>query len=113
MAHSWQDPPPTAPADPLTELPSSASADLPFLQGLIYQLQLALTPLRPDESFRAQLHRDLLIAAREQQIAAGQRRRRRLTSPWALLAAGIASAVSVAVGIITYVIWHRTRTATG
>ncbi len=113
MAHSRPDSPPPASVNPLTELPSSAAIDMASLLHLIYQLQQALTPQRPSESFRIQLGRDLLIAAREQQSAAGERRRRRLTSPWTLLAAGIASAVSVVVGIITYVIWHRTRAATG
>lgn len=104
---------PVVPAGHLMDLPSRSSDDVVLLARLIYLLQQALIPVKPGEPFRAQLRHDLMVMAHERQALALQRRQRRLTSPWALLAAGIASTVSVVVGIITYVIWHRTRTATG
>lgn len=79
------------------------------LARLVELLQQVLVPVQPDPAFRARLHRDLVTAGREQ--AAARRTRRRWTSPWALAAAGIASAVSVAIGIVTYILWHRTHTA--
>lgn len=111
MAQSRQDMPHTIPASHLMDLPSGVDDDVALLARLIYQLQQALIPVSPAESFRANLRHDLLMAAHEQQRQNSQTRRR-LTSPWALLAAGVASAVSVVVGIITYVVWHRTRTVT-
>ncbi|MCS6845501.1 MAG: hypothetical protein NZ528_14470 [Caldilineales bacterium] len=90
------------------------SADQPLeLTWLVDLLREVLVPVRPDPAFRARLHQELVAAAHQQQAVEEGRARRRLTSPWALLAAGIASAVSVAVGIITYILWHRARTAAG
>lgn len=93
---------------------SRSSADQPTdLAWLVDLLREVLVPVWPDPAFRANLRQDLVAAAYEQRAAEQGRVRRRLTSPWALLAAGIASVVSVAVGIVTYIVWHRTRTAAG
>lgn len=91
---------------------SHSSADQPSdLTWLVDLLREVLVPVWPDPAFRANLRQELVAAAYEQQAREQGRLRGRLTSPWALLAAGIASVVSVAVGIITYIVWHRTRTA--
>lgn len=110
MAQPWQDTPQTLPASHLLDFPSSSSDDVALLARLIYLLQQVLIPVSPAESFRANLRHDLMVAAYERQAPAVKRPRRRLTNPWAWLAAGIASTVSVVVGIVTYVIWHRIRT---
>lgn len=84
-----------------------------FIQ-LIDLLHEVLVPVGPSEAFRAALGRELVVAAREHQEAIALRQgKRRLASPWALIAAAAASAVSVVVGIITFIIWHRTRPAAG
>jgi hypothetical protein len=110
MAQPWQDTPQSPPASHLLDLPSGSSDDVALLARLIYLLQQVLTPVSPTEPFRAKLRHDLLVAAHERQALAAKQPRRQLTNPWAWLAAGIASTVSVVVGIVTYVIWHRIRT---
>jgi hypothetical protein len=84
-------------------------ADFVHLVDLLHEV---LIPVSPSVAFRAALGQELLAAgqARQEQVLARQGRSR-LTSPWALLAAAVASAVSVVVGIITFILWHRTRPA--
>ena len=86
-------------------------ADFVHLIDLLHEV---LIPVGPSEAFRVALGHELLVAgrARQEQILARQGRRR-LTSPRALLAAAVASAVSVVVGIVTFILWHRTRPAAG
>jgi hypothetical protein len=102
--------PHAAGSDPAGAAPEEL-ADFVNLIGLLYEV---LTPVGPSEAFRAALGRELLVAgrARQEEILARQGKRR-LASPWTLVAAAAASAVSVVVGIITFIIWHRTRPAAG
>lgn len=86
---------------------------LALLGHLIDLLRQVLVPVQPSTTFRATLRQDLTAAARDKQLASQDRRKRSwLTSPWTL-AAALGSGLSVALGIITYVIWHRWRTAAG
>lgn len=81
---------------------------------LISLLRQVLVPVQPSVTFRANLRQDLAAAAYERQrLGQDSRKRNWLTSPWTLAVAAIGSGLSVAIGIITYVIWHRWRTAAG
>lgn len=94
--------------------PSAGQDEMADFLHLIDLLHEVLVPVSPSVAFRAALGEELLAAgeARQEQVVARQGKRR-LTSPWALLAAAVASAISVVVGIVTFILWHRTRPAAG
>lgn len=82
--------------------------EISSLMDLAQRLADALIPVKPAAPFREGLHNSLLTAA-HQKHAQPAAQRSRLRSPWALALAGIASAVSVAVGVITYYVLSRIR----